>query len=737
MSEAPRSPLITLNAVEGQTPKAVAAVKPQLQVPAPAGPEGRSRLPQPQTRLPMPSTHLPLPTRNGASKRKQDFTPDVQQTVGGKKRKADAMRGAPPPKMPNIVRRTASATTRPGTRTAATAKPAVGRPPAASRAGASRGAAAAKTGARTVTTRGSAAKPAVSKAGGMTRSNSGSTIPKGAPVKKRPAWDLKGRIEDMEKTMRSMQSEKEAITQQKEEITQHSDNIQQDLLTLQRENTTLRQRVNEAEVTLRDLQSKNRNMEDDLERVNRQKKAVERERDDLESDLQTSRKECQGLKGTIAQQAAAQEGIKAELQLRNSQIETTNIALQAEKGAVASLQAELAEARDKIAALDRQLQQAETDRRVLHNTIQELKGNIRVFARLRPLLSPDGNAANDGLDDIPHFDWHDGNILELDRAMDGDPNETMSGFKRTESQKIEFSFDRVFAPSSSQGEVFEEISQLVQSALDGYKVCIFAYGQTGSGKTHTMEGNLEQGPEQRGMIPRAVEQVFRTAERLRGKGWEYKISASFLEIYNESLRDLLDSKSDKKMDIKMKDNRGSKDNKTNDVHVTNQVVVDVNSEDEVYPLLKKANKHRAVAATKCNDRSSRSHSVFQLRIKGQNSLTSESCAGMLNLVDLAGSEQVKKSGSQGKQLQEAQSINKSLSNLSLVITALSNKEPHIPYRNSKLTYLLQNSLGGNSKTLMFVNVSPQEEHLVETVNSLRFATTVNQCNIGTAQKKVK
>ncbi|CAH1262778.1 KIFC1 [Branchiostoma lanceolatum] len=731
MSEAPRSPLITLNGGDGQPPKAVAAVKPQPQTPA----EGKSRLPQPQTRLPMPSTLLPVP-RYGATKRKQDFTPEVSQAVGGKKRKADTARAAPPPKMPNIGRRTATAgaATRPGTRATAAAKPPVARPTAASRAVASRGAAAAKT---AVTARCAGAKPAP-KAGGMTRSNSGSTIPKGAPGKKRPAWDLKGRIEDMEKTMRSMKSEKEAITQQKEEITQHSDHIQQGLQTLQQENASLKQRVQEREAEVRDLQSRIRNLEDDVERVSRQKKTLERERDELESDLQTSRQTCQGLKGTIAQQAAAQEGIKAELQLSKSQLETTNVALQGESKRADGLQEELARAVKKVEEQHMQLQQAETDRRVLHNTIQELKGNIRVFARLRPLLSAEGTVAdNNAVDDVPHFDWHDGNTLELDKAMDGDPNETMSGLRRTESQKVEFNFDRVFAPSSSQAEVFEEISQLVQSALDGYNVCIFAYGQTGSGKTHTMEGIVEGNPEQRGMIPRAVEQVFHTAEQLKTKGWEYKITASFLEIYNESLRDLLDSKPDKKMDIKINEGRGRKDNKTNDVHVTNQVFVDVTSEAEVHPLLKKANKHRAVAATKCNDRSSRSHSVFQLRIKGENRLTAESCSGMLNLIDLAGSEQIKKSGSQGKQLQEAQSINKSLSALSLVITALSNKDPHIPYRNSKLTYLLQNSLGGNSKTLMFVNVSPQEEHLGESINSLRFATAVNQCNIGTAQKKVK
>ncbi|GFR84656.1 kinesin-like protein [Elysia marginata] len=172
-----------------------------------------------------------------------------------------------------------------------------------------------------------------------------------------------------------------------------------------------------------------------------------------------------------------------------------------------------------------------------------------------------------------------------------------------------------------------------------------------------------------------------------------------------------------------------------DVHVPKLAIWEVTSEDQVFKLLRKACENRSVAETKCNQRSSRSHSVFQLRLEGTNPITGEASKGLLNLVDLAGSERVKDSGSEGLRLVEAQSINKSLSNLGNVIMALGNKEKHIPYRNSKLTYLLQNSLGGNSKTLMFVNISPKEECFNETLNSLRFATKVNQCNIGTAQKK--
>ncbi|KAJ3364092.1 kinesin-like nuclear fusion protein [Kappamyces sp. JEL0680] len=233
-----------------------------------------------------------------------------------------------------------------------------------------------------------------------------------------------------------------------------------------------------------------------------------------------------------------------------------------------------------------------------------------------------------------------------------------------------------------------------------------------------------------GMIPRAVQQIYAACQALESKGWAYSMEAQFLEIYNETLRDLLDDGKDgKKLEIKH--------DAKNRTSVTEATVVTVSSPEEVFVLLEKASLNRAVAATNCNERSSRSHSVFTLRLSGTNSMTQETCYGVLNLVDLAGSERLSVSGATGDRLKETQAINKSLSSLGDVIAALANKESHVPYRNSKLTYLLQHSLGGNSKTLMFVNVSPLASSFNETLCSLRFATKVNSCQISTARKQIK
>ncbi|CAL1354388.1 unnamed protein product [Linum trigynum] len=404
----------------------------------------------------------------------------------------------------------------------------------------------------------------------------------------------------------------------------------------------------------------------------------------------------------------------AESRLRESDMSVfeTRTESEAQKQLAITLQSQLDDAEKKVV-------EGEQLRKKLHNTILELKGNIRVFCRVRPLLTDDG-IGNDG-----KVLSYPNSLEALGRAIDLNQN----------GQKYSFSFDQVFAPEASQEDVFVEISQLVQSALDGYKVCIFAYGQTGSGKTYTMMGKPGQ-PEQKGLIPRTLEQIFQTREALKLQGWKYEMQVSMLEIYNETIRDLLSTNRDSFRDGTPNGKQYAiKHDLNGNTTVSDLTVVDVRSSREVSYLLDRAAHSRSVGKTQMNEQSSRSHFVFTLRISGVNESTEQQVQSVLNLIDLAGSERLSKSGSTGDRLKETQAINKSLSSLSDVIFALAKKEDFVPFRNSKLTYLLQPCLGGDSKTLMFVNISPEASSSGESLCSLRFASRVNACEIGVPRRQ--
>ncbi|KAL4628593.1 hypothetical protein ACB092_05G251000 [Castanea dentata] len=383
------------------------------------------------------------------------------------------------------------------------------------------------------------------------------------------------------------------------------------------------------------------------------------------------------------------------------------------------------ELQERLADAEFQLIEGEKLRKKLHNTILELKGNIRVFCRVRPVLPEDGVGTEATVIAYPT------STETLGRGID---------LVQSAGQRYPFTFDKVFSHEASQQDVFVEISQLVQSALDGYKVCIFAYGQTGSGKTYTMMGRPETSV-QKGLIPRSLEQIFQTSQSLQAQGWKYKMQASMLEIYNETIRDLLSTNRSSGLDMSRTENGAPgkqytiKHDVNGNTHVSDLTIVDVCSINEISSLLQQAAHSRSVGRTQMNEQSSRSHFVFTLRISGVNESTEQQVQGVLNLIDLAGSERLSKSGSTGDRLKETQAINKSLSSLADVIFALAKKEDHVPFRNSKLTYLLQPCLGGDSKTLMFVNISPDPSSVGESLCSLRFAARVNSCEIGIPRRQ--
>ncbi|XP_020962132.1 kinesin-like protein KIN-14R [Arachis ipaensis] len=372
-----------------------------------------------------------------------------------------------------------------------------------------------------------------------------------------------------------------------------------------------------------------------------------------------------------------------------------------------------------------------TERKKLFNELQESKGNIRVFCRCRPLNKDEISAGCT-------------TVLDFGASKDG--------ILTTSMPKKQYRFDRVYTPKDDQVDVFADASSMVTSVLDGYNVCIFAYGPTGAGKTFTMEGTELN----RGVNYRTLELLFDLRKK-RSDTFSYDISVSVLEVYNEQIRDLLATGSTtKRLEIK----QGSKGSH----YIPGVVEAKVENVKEAWDVLQAECKGRAdLTGTKllhsirsslvymsslhqneisslntCNDCLflTSFSSILCIMVMAKNLLNGECTKSKLRLVNLAGSERLAKTDVQGERLKETQNINLSLSALGTVISALAVKSRHIPYRNSKLTHLLEDSLGGDSKTLMFLQISPSDKDLDETLSSLNFATRVRGVVLGSGKMQV-
>ena len=280
--------------------------------------------------------------------------------------------------------------------------------------------------------------------------------------------------------------------------------------------------------------------------------------------------------------------------------------------------------------------------------------------------------------------------------------------------KNEFTFDRVFDINSSQIEVYNHAAKpIIESVMDGFNGTVFAYGQTGSGKTFTMQGPDIEDLEMQGIVPRMVRTVFNKIDN-SSENIEFTVKVSMMEIYMEKIRDLLDP---------TKSNMQIKVDKSKGIFVADLTERYIGSDQEVYEIMRIGNENRKVASTIMNDQSSRSHSIFVMTIHQTNLDDQISKTGILYLVDLAGSEKVGKTGAKGQTLDEAKGINKSLSTLGKVINSLTDgKSKHIPYRESKLTRILSESLGGNARTALIITCSPSVYNDMETISTLRFGT---------------
>lgn len=340
--------------------------------------------------------------------------------------------------------------------------------------------------------------------------------------------------------------------------------------------------------------------------------------------------------------------------------------------------------------LEADLLPAEQRRRKIHNGIEDLKGTIRVFCRVRPLSQKEL-----GQGDTNATKQLDVMTLALQQAY----------------AVVNYGFDAVFTPGT-QDEVFEDCADLVQSAVDGYNVTIFAYGQTGAGKTFTMYGV----PGQEGAAPRTIQELFRIIQRDNDR-FNYTVMASMLELYRNDLIDLLNKNAAAaplKPNVRIE--------KSGLVFIEHLCEETCRSADELQAVLTRGNDMRRVAATAMNSESSRSHLMLIIKIVSVNKETRDQLRGKILMCDLAGSERLKKSEATGDNAKEAIEINKSLTALGDVIEALTKKQKQIPYRNHKLTQVMQDSLGGSAKTLMFVNCSPASSNVDETTMSLKYAT---------------
>ena len=318
------------------------------------------------------------------------------------------------------------------------------------------------------------------------------------------------------------------------------------------------------------------------------------------------------------------------------------------------------------------------------------------------------------------------NVRVVCRFRPDDSQETKSKFEIPKNGEVlfypsndppnflKFEFDHVFPGSASQEDIFNEVAKpVVDDAVLGFNGTILAYGQTASGKTYTITGSDILDPNSQGLIPRMISTVFDHIES-SDNSLEYEMKVSYSELYLEKIMDLLDV--DKKS-LKIRED------KLTGFYINNITEQPVSSDFEVFELLRLGTENRHIMSTKMNSRSSRSHTIFTISLSIKNMVDQSNRLGKLTFVDLAGSERVSKTGAEGLRLKELKNINKSLNALTSVINSLTDsKSTHIPYRDSKLTKLLQNSIGGNSKTLMIITCSGLLKNESETITTLRFGS---------------
>ncbi|GLD93694.1 hypothetical protein PINS_up002299 [Pythium insidiosum] len=416
-----------------------------------------------------------------------------------------------------------------------------------------------------------------------------------------------------------------------------------------------------------------------------------KEREELRADAAASQAESARLSALLRHSHARIREMAGHIEALREQVSSNQTEI------VSATQSSMERVLDLALRRERVLQQSyfeeKKERQLMAEKFFEISGRIRVFCRLRPLSKAS-------------------NLEGVGALVRPKPNALL-----VSRNSKEFSFDQVFGSEESQETVYAQIEPVVVSFADGFNACILAYGQTGAGKTYTMVGGTSA--ETRGMIPRALQQVF-SIVRSREITYQDTLCVSMVEIYNDQILDLLADGSG----VKIK----------NESDISKRTVT---LWEHVTAVLDEGNANRNIASTSMNVESSRSHAMVFLHLESQHRETREVRRSTLCLVDLAGSERISRSQVEGDRLRETQHINKSLSALGDVMYALQHKSKHVPYRNSKLTFMLRDMLSGNAKTLMMLQLSPDDGDVEETLCSLQFGARVSQIQMGAVRASVE
>lgn len=500
---------------------------------------------------------------------------------------------------------------------------------------------------------------------------------------KRPADDDESRRPDLRELLVAIGAELERLRMQGGGIGSEVKSMQDQLHQLSEEAAELRSRRNEAEDRCAKLQ---------LERQDAESKGSAKE-----IQLRTQ------LGDLELQHAQALAAMKGEVESAARRIDLAKT--QGREAAMAQVQPVIDGLKDQLRVLQGQFHEEQQLRKKYHNQIQDMKGAIRVFCRVRPQLKRERD-----LGDTLALRRTDAFTVQLSRPICAKGNDHL--------ETKNFQFDSVFEQDSRQDEVFSECKDLVQSAIDGYNVTIFAYGQTGAGKTFTMYGT----PGDPGLAPRAIQSLFDVIRREQNRGGKsFRVRSYMIEVYKQDIIDLLAERPQEKRSLEVKRDAGR-----GIMYVEGVTERICDTAEELQSLLVEGEKKRHVTATKMNSTSSRSHLLLSIVVEATVKEPEQVIYGKITLCDLAGSERPKKSEVSGDALKEAIEINKSLSALGDVIEALTKGSKNVPYRNHKLTMLMQDSLGGSAKTLMFVNCSPASSNAEETQMSLKWASRARQ-----------